>query len=498
MSRRHQAHHLCALLCAAGSALLALPAAAQAPPALGLDAAFERALANSPQVGATSVGERIAREEERREEGRYVPGLTVETGLEDGATPQVGPRGAVVFVNAQSWTTQAALTYAAVWGMQASAGVLMTRAVRDTAFFGNFGTAWNTNVSLSLTQPWMRGFGPQIGRASLRQAQAGVALAKVELEQAKTALRQQVRQAYWRLWAAQQEAEVARQVLEVAQQALIQGQARVDVGLRAGAELIPLRTEIAGAKERLVQAQGEQRAAQITLASLLGEPESESLYTPPDPPEVEPLPGDMFALAKGQSLELRRIELESSRAQVSRELAEDQARIGLETVARLDMYGLARSAGGAFGALGELNSVVGYLGVRLEWPLWDENLQAEVQRAQFTSEQLRYLSQNAWLELEASLGRQKVAFEVASQRVQLARETVALARQSTEEARARFEAGSATALELLQVVAQEREATLRLIRAQLDLVLSRIEVEGLIGGITFPDAPAATGPASIP
>jgi outer membrane protein TolC len=455
-------------------------ALAQQP--MTLEDAIATAVENSPSLATQKVAERSAEQARIREQTRYVPLANAEGGIRRGQTPQQSPMG-VRFITTQAITTQAGLAYRSAWGTQLSGNMNLERSVSDSVILGNLGTVWGVGMTLAVTQPWRRGFGTEIGRASLRDAEFGIDQAELESARIERQLAREVRLAYWQLWYTDREIEIAEQALEITKQAREQGIARISVGLGAGIDVITLDTEIASAEERLVIAQNTRRSRQIELARLLGvdiseAPSIEITATPPAA-RTAPAVASVRESARQQSPELARLVLERERAEIAVLLAEDQARMNLETIGSVNINGLGSSAGEAFSQFARFEAVVGYLGVRAEIPLWRDTLHAEAERTRLALARIEAQEREVRVQLDASSASLVNDLEAATARAELAQKTASLAAENVEATTNRFEIGQATSLDIVQVLQRQREAELRAARARVDQELARVAIENL-------------------
>lgn len=471
--------------CVGVAAVVALgsPAQARAQQPLGVEDAVREAIKQSPTLAAQALTRRGAALDIERESGRFVPNLNADAGIRAGQTPQPGPQG-IQIINTQSITTQVGLSYVSTWGTAWTGGVNVDRSVRDSVILGNLGVVWSTGVTFGVTQPLMRGFGPRIGEASVRDAEVGVLLADVEQARQARELAREVRQAYWQLWYIDRELEIAHLAMELAERARVQGQDRVDAGLGAGVDLINLETEIASAQERLVQAKAQRRARVVELGRLMGRGPGEvkTLRVQKAAPQAgePPTLASVREKTRERSPELRRLDLEKRRAEIAAAGADDQARPNLEGVATLNINGLGQGVGESLSQLARFEAVVGYVGLRLDLPLINQARLAQAERARLTVQRLKQDRRAVELRLDAQAATLLGELEASTRRVELSRKTTELARRSVANVSVRFDNAQATALEVVQVLQRQREAELRAVRALVDREVARVALEALM------------------
>ncbi|MEC9396113.1 MAG: TolC family protein [Myxococcota bacterium] len=219
------------------------------------------------------------------------------------------------------------------------------------------------------------------------------------------------------------------------------------------------------------------------MARLLGvdiseAPSIEITATPPAA-RTAPAVASVRESARQQSPELARLVLERERAEIAVLLAEDQARMNLETIGSVNINGLGSSAGEAFSQFARFEAVVGYLGVRAEIPLWRDTLRAEAERTRLALARIAAQEREVRVQLDASSASLVNDLEAATARAELAQKTASLAAENVEATTNRFEIGQATSLDIVQVLQRQREAELRAARARVDQELARVAIENL-------------------
>lgn len=138
----------------------------------------------------------------------------------------------------------------------------------STFFFIN--PSWNTDLSLSITQPLLRGFGTLVNRT-------GIVVARNSREQSAEAFEMlvvdtlsRVESAYWDLVAARRAVLVAEQSLSLAERLLSETNERVDVGTSAPIDLVQSEAGVATRRQALITARNTASNAEDALKAVLG------------------------------------------------------------------------------------------------------------------------------------------------------------------------------------------------------------------------------------
>ena len=120
-------------------------------------------------------------------------------------------------------------------------------------------------LGLSVTQALLRGFGPAVNLASVRQAQLDTVASIYELRGYTEVLLADTEIAYWNYILAEQEIAIFERSLAVAEQQRDVLEQRIEVGLLPEVEVAPARSEVARREQALIDARSllEQRRLQL-------------------------------------------------------------------------------------------------------------------------------------------------------------------------------------------------------------------------------------------
>jgi outer membrane protein len=127
-------------------------------------------------------------------------------------------------------------------------------------------------VGLTVTQALLRGFGPAVNLAAVRQAQLETEASRYELRGFIEALLAETEIAYWRFVLAQRKIEIFERSLEIARRQSDAVQQRIEVGVLPRTEAAAARSEIAVREQALIDARSELQAARLLLLRLMDAP----------------------------------------------------------------------------------------------------------------------------------------------------------------------------------------------------------------------------------
>lgn len=322
-------------------------------------------------------------------------------------------------------------------------------------------------VGLSVEQSLLRGLGPAVNLASVRQAELETKASTDELRAFIQSLLARTETAYWDFVRAREEIRIFERSLRVVRQEAQEVEERIEVGTLPELEAAPSRSQVARQEQALIDAQSRLEAARLQLIRLVNPDPSGSLdvgVVATSEPELKPQPLGPTEV-RVELAEERRPELRESRYRLERnELEVMVTRNGL--LPRLDFFasfgktGFAPGAAQSFGNLDQPTYDV-RAGLSLSHFLLNRSargahLQARATRAQ-SEAAIENLRQAIRLEVRLAVN------EVNRARAQISASstTRALQENTLEAAKARFQVGVGTSL----LVAQARR----------DLLVSQID-----------------------
>lgn len=179
-------------------------------------------------------------------------------------------------------------------------------------------------VGLSVTQSLLRGMGPAVNLASVRQAQLDTLASVYELRGYTEAFVADVEIAYWRYVLAREEIAIFEQSLELARQQRSEVEERIHVGALSPTDGAIARGEVARRESALIDAHSDLEERRLALARLLNSYTNETsdfTIEATSAPQIDPDPmgqaDDRVALALQQRPDLNeaRLRLQQDRLQ---------------------------------------------------------------------------------------------------------------------------------------------------------------------------------------
>ena len=444
--------------------------------------ALELAANSHPALAIVAAQQRRAELLVEQEEYRYIPIVNASGGFQYGRSPQLSAAG-TTFVESNSLVLTSGISHTLPVGTQIAATLEVGRSFRDSVALGALGTAYDTSLKLEVSQPLLRGAGKDVGEAQLRAARFGVTAAEADAKSQTSALALDVLNAYWSLWSAQRSVEIETEALEVSKKQLADAEFRLSVGAVAPAQLVPMRIEIARAEESLVSAQSVVRQRAIALAQLVGLPPDAQLVASPDGPALSGTMGlkESIELAKANSPRLARLKVALESSKISVAQAEDAALPKLDATGSVQVAGLGSTLGDSFSEFAGFDAIVLFAGLRLELPIINRAREIDVERSQVSVTVAQAEYDQTERELSSRVAGLLNDLGSSDERLRLARETAALARENVTAQSARFDAGKATTLEIIDALKSFREAEFRVTQLQVERALTQLQLEDASG-----------------
>jgi len=158
-----------------------------------------------------------------------------------------------------------------VSGAQVTAGTGLTRSKeRPYAAPPLFNPVYNSDVSLSITQPLLQGFGVTINRAAIERARLGITRANYDFKSVVLSVIRNVESAYYTLAFAREQLAVRKFSLEVAQTLLDENKARLKTGVATHLDVLQSEVGVANARRDLLLAQQSVTDGEDALLNLIG------------------------------------------------------------------------------------------------------------------------------------------------------------------------------------------------------------------------------------
>jgi len=375
-----------------------------------------------------------------------------------------------------------------------------------TNAFSSFNPGYRSSFVSQYTQPLLKGFHTDNNRSQLQVTRINRDISDIDLRQTITNIVADVENAYWELLYAVASVDVQQQALDLAEQLILDNQARVNIGTLAPIDVVQSQAEAAARRQTLAQAQQVLRTSELALKRLIvGGTQDELWYAeinPIDQPQLDQPPIDIASAvtnALGQRTDLSRAQRQQDINQLNVGALRNNTLPALDLVANFNLQGqggdlLVRDffnfggqaatiiPGGYGDALDQIVDArfpVWTVALQMSYPIGTSSDEAALERARLqvrqTEAQLRQLELNAATEVT------NAALQVESirERIDAAIASRELAEQQLSAEESKFSVGTSTNFFVVQ--AQRDLATARdtELRAILDYQKAAVELDRL-------------------
>lgn len=338
-------------------------------------------------------------------------------------------------------------------------------------------------LSVSITQPLLQGFGMHVNRRFIHIAQNEEKVAQAVFTQQLISTISDTIRLYWDLVSLQQDLEVKRESLEAAERLFKDTQNEVELGTQAPVDLTSAQAQVASNRQAYINSQGMVLQQELLLKEVLtrkgvSDPllasASIKAVTPIESPDAnapETL-GSLITEAMKQRPDLTLAEQQEDISKLALEGSRNALLPQLNLVASMQNNGGAGSlnpnlaSGGSPSPPPPANVLGGYgtavsqvfnrdypdygVGFQLNVPIRNRIARADMARDELQYRQSHVQVDRLRSQIRLQVGNALIAVQQAQESYKAAVETRTLQEQAVDVERAKFEAGVATAYEFLQ------------------------------------------------
>ena len=345
-------------------------------------------------------------------------------------------------------------------------------------------TSFTASGAIEVRQNMLQGLGWWYNLGTVRRAELAENAEEVAYRSQVADVVGNTVKAYYELAYAQRAVEIAQHSLDLALGQREVTQARIEAGDFAPVELMKLDETVATRQGDLLEAQMTQRRAGVALRALLvGEYEAGHLgssYRAIDLP-TSPIPQRSleasFQTALLHNPDVRRQELDLQGRQIAFRMSRQDLLPQLDFTASLALNGVGEFTHVGIEDVFSGNHPYWTVGVTLTVPLTNRTAETSFRQrraeVEFALLSLKSLHETTLGEVETAYS-QIVSYD---EQVHIAETRVALAAQNVEAEEARYAAGKSTTREVLEVQQSLRDAQLAEIRARINALSTRVDLE---------------------
>lgn len=334
---------------------------------------------------------------------------------------------------------------------------------------------YHAQVDFSITQALLRGAGPSVNLATLRQAQLDVRASEYELRGYAQTLTAEIENTYWDFILAEQEMRVYEKSLELGIRLAAETRERIALGQLASTEIYFAEAEAATREQNLINARSRLENTRLRLLKLMNPP-GKTLW---DRPIVPKTPADIVQFEikdiEGHLKVARRFrpDLNQARLSIQRgDLEVVKTKNGL--LPKLDAFiilgrsGYSRTFDRSFSDLGSGNGGPDvFAGLTFEFPVFNRKAKAQYERSKLTLSQQKQALDNLTQLAEQDVLSAFVEINRAKEQIRASKVTVRYQEEKLQAEIDRYRMGEST---MYRVAQAERD----LVDSQVVEVQSRI------------------------
>jgi len=337
--------------------------------------------------------------------------------------------------------------------------------------------AYNSDLSLAVTQPLLKGAGTTVNRAAIENARLGITIANLNFKGSVLQAVRDTESAYYSLAFARAQLAVKQSSLELAQKLYDENKVRKSTGVATDLDVLTAEVGVAAAQNGVILARQQVRNSEDALLALTGQVEFDRAPGPlkftsfSDP---APSVGETFRLAR----ELQPTYVAALELIKQLELAATVANNGklptLNLGGALGYNGADKSYGSSIDNLKTGDNYNWQVDLSLSVP-W--GMRADRARARQEQAQLQQIEQNLLVQVRADV----LAVATSIESVQISSKATELAVRQYELQKAKFDAGLSTSRDVLQSQTDLETARVNDLQARVNLRIAVANLHQLDG-----------------
>ena len=345
---------------------------------------------------------------------------------------------------------------------------------------------WSDDVSLSITQPLLRGFGTKIFNANEQRARIGRDAAVLGRRAAALTTVQTIVAAYWDLVLAQRQVAITEQSLTLARERLRITEIGSSGGKIAKAEIPAVQQIIATREEEVLGGELNVLDRSIALrravgmeitAGELGLRVATELETQDKGWTVAP----MLEKAYAASPELAQLSKQEAGATIEIDVTETGLLPRLDLALSFGPTGTDTTFSGAGKNLVKFSELSAQGVLTFQQALHRDDVKGRSKELRLGREKLRVNANDLKMQIAQTMARAIAQIELAKRRVVLSQRAIDLAIENIRIETDRFNLGKATNFDVLNRLEEQRQAELRKAQAMIDWHKAETVVQALTG-----------------
>ena len=354
--------------------------------------------------------------------------------------------------------------------------------------------AYTTTLSLGVSQPLMRGWGADIQTAERESAGKQLEMATYMVDSQAADLAARVKNTYWDLVYAWQDIEVKELSLTLAEKLLEETRGMIEAGKLAPIEIYQPQSEVARREQNLIMAERAIGAAEDELKVLLNSEDWLTPIRPGDSPGTEPVQLDLetvFRNAMANRPDIKAADLAVERAKIGVMVAEDYTRPSLNVFGSVGYGGTEEDYSEAVSRGLDDPETRWQVGLNFSMPFQNSYAEGELMQSMASRRKAETEAELLRLQVKQAVRTTVRDVQLAIKGLEATRKTSLATEKRLEAEQAKFDAGSATTLDVLiaqdaysQALSQENWTSVTYVKtlAEIDRIQGLVRITDNEGG----------------
>ncbi|MCC6487987.1 MAG: TolC family protein [Candidatus Hydrogenedentes bacterium] len=391
-------------------------------------------------------------------------------------------------IESDNWRSETSVYGKVPWGTQYE---LKMEVNEEQSTFNSFTSEFSGGLTLTLTQPLLRGRGSRANLARIRIAKNNREAAESQVMQQVMTTLSEVVKAYWDLVGAHQQLAVREKSLANAERLLKINERRMEIGTGAALEVVQAKASVAQRQGDVISARSQVGSAEDRLKLLL-DMRNEGMFSsvrfkPTDMPEATELDLDETAsinLAMAHRPEMISANLEIDSAEIERYRAANEMLPQLDVAGSVFQGARGSKAGDVWEGVTERDDNSWSLSVTGSVPITNRSGRGAYTSAALSKRQAEDRLEKTITELTLNVRNALRGVGTSRILVESSRQARALQETNVMAEEKRLTLGVTTSFEVLQVQEDLANAEAQEVQALIDFEKSKVDLE-LAEGVTL-------------
>ena len=355
---------------------------------------------------------------------------------------------------------------------------------------------YESDVTLTVTQPILKDFGPHVNLSRIRIAENNEKISKEQLKGRIIEIITNTKKSYWNLLLSIEELEVRNLSLNLARDLLERNRKKVEVGVLAPIELVEAEAGVASREETVLVAEKSVRDSEDILRRITGLTKDwETVLFPVDKPIISK-ERPPFDESKRIALEKRHDYLQVNRdleiKETNLRYTNNQTLLDLSFFGGIGLNGLNSSYSSNLERLKSGDFYSWQVGLSLEIPIGNRSARSDYIKARLEEEKARLAIKNMEDAITAEVREALREIDTTIKRIDATRSARVLAEKKLDAEEKRFNVGMSTSHDILVYQEELANALRNEKKAMIDHNIALINMEKVMGtatekvGISFP------------